>query len=59
MKEIKRDLQKILEGKIGSAKAKTVYSADYFEIVYSDIQFLMIFVYWTIQFNFMMYNIDI
>ena len=39
-------------------KAKTVYSADYFRIVYSDIQFLMIFVYWTIQFNFMMYNID-
>ena len=59
MKEIKHDLQKILEGKIGSCKAKTVYSADYFEIVYSDIQFLMIFVYWTIQFNFMMYNIDI
>lgn len=59
MKEIKRDLQKILEGKIGSGKAKTVYSADYFEIVYSDIQFLIIFVYWTIQFNFMMYNIDI
>lgn len=40
-------------------KAKTVYSADYFRIVYYDIQFLMIFVYWTIQFNFMMYNIDI
>ena len=39
-------------------KAKTVYSADNFRIVYSDIQFLMIFVYWTIQFNFMMYNID-
>lgn len=41
------------------AKAKTVYSADNFKIVYSDIQFLIIFVYWTIQFNFMMYNIDI
>ena len=39
-------------------KAKTVYSADNFRIVYSDIQFLMNFVYWTIQFNFMMYNID-
>lgn len=59
MKEIKRDLQKILEGKIGSGKPKTVYSADNLRIVYSDIQFLMIFVYWTIQFNFMMYNIDI
>lgn len=59
MKEIRRDLQKILEEKIRSGKAKTVYSADYFEIVYSDIQFLMNFVYWTIQFNFMMYNIDI
>lgn len=59
MKEIKRDLQKILEEKIGSGKAKTVYSADNFRIVYSGIQFLMIFVYWTIQFNFMMYNIDI
>lgn len=44
---------------MAGGKAKTVYSADYFEIVYSDIQFLMIFVYWTIQFNFMMYNIDI
>lgn len=40
-------------------KPKTVYSAVNFRIVYSDIQFLMIFVYWTIQFNFMMYNIDI
>lgn len=40
-------------------KAKTVYSADNFKIVYFDIQFLIIFVYWTIQFNFMMYNIDI
>ena len=59
MKEIRRDLQKILEEKIRRGKAKTVYSADYFEIVYSDIQFLIIFVYWTIQFNFMMYNIDI
>lgn len=40
-------------------KAKTVYSADNFRIVYSDIQFLINFVYWTIQFDFMMYNIDI
>ncbi len=45
MKEIKRDLQKILEEKIGSGKAKTVYSADNFRIVYSDIQFMVIFVY--------------
>lgn len=45
MKEIKRDLQKILEGKIGNGKAKTVYSADNFRIVYSDIQFMVIFVY--------------
>lgn len=59
MKEIKRDLQKILEEKIRSGKAKTVCSADNFRIVYYDIQFLIIFVYWTIQFNFMMYNIDI
>lgn len=44
---------------MAGGKAETVYSADYFKIVYSDIQFLMIFVYWTIQFNFMVYNIVI
>lgn len=43
---------------MAGGKAKTVYSTDNFRIVYSDIRFLMIFVYWTIQFNFMMYNID-
>lgn len=49
---------KFLREAVAGGKAKTVYSADYFRIVYSDIRFLMIFVYWTIQFNFMMYNID-
>ena len=43
---------------MAGGKAKTVYSADYFRIVYSDIRFLMIFVYWTIQFIILRYNMD-
>lgn len=42
-----------------SGKARTVYVADNLKSVYSDIQFLVNFVYWTIQFGFILYNIDI
>ncbi len=42
-----------------NGKARTVYVADNLKSVYSDIQFLLNFVYWTIQFGFILYNIDI